>query len=255
MENVDGTAIHYELQKENPYWKLHVARFNAVGKEFYNEYFHDDTIHTEANCFTKLWKKALPDIVVDDHGVPTHEWEQQFSGYTSPSYKGFWLPRSLLYGYFWYVSDEKYRSNYAVNKALEEFSKLTGLAKGAVSDAPASAAGNVEDLAKENKAAQKAKYDKPLQNFFEENCQYFRGASSGHHRSRFNQRNSAMLSTSPQAARSAESGGTNASVPWAGLCLPICQFWSVITPQENSAVPHLWRNSGVCVSPILRCRF
>ena len=120
MENVDGTAIHYELQKENPYWKLHVARFNAVGKEFYNEYFHDDTIHTEANCFTKLWKKALPDIVVDDHGVPTHEWEQQFSGYTSPSYKGFWLPRSLLYGYFWYVSDEKYRSNYAVNKALEE---------------------------------------------------------------------------------------------------------------------------------------
>ncbi len=120
MENVDGTAIHYELQKENPYWKLHVARFNAVGKEFYNEYFHDDTIHTEAHCFTKLWKKALPDIVVDDHGVPTHEWEQQFSGYTSPSYKGFWLPRSLLYGYFWYVSDEKYRSNYTVNKALEE---------------------------------------------------------------------------------------------------------------------------------------
>ena len=42
-----------------------------------------------------------------------------------------------------------------VNKALEEFSKLTGLPKGAVSDAPASAGGNVEDLAKENKAAQR----------------------------------------------------------------------------------------------------
>ena len=52
-----------------------------------------------------------------------------------------------------------------VNKALEEFSRLTGLAKGAVSDAPPSAGGTVEDLAKENKAAQKAKYDKPLQNF------------------------------------------------------------------------------------------
>ena len=43
-----------------------------------------------------------------------------------------------------------------VNKALEEFSRLTGLAKGAVSDAPPSAGGTVEDLAKENKAAQKA---------------------------------------------------------------------------------------------------
>ena len=60
-----------------------------------------------------------------------------------------------------------------VNKALEEFSKLTGLAKGAVSDAPASAAGNVEDLAKENKAAQKAKYDKPLQNFLKKIANIF----------------------------------------------------------------------------------
>lgn len=119
-ENVDGAALHYKLQKENPYWKLHVARFNAVGKEFYNEYFHEDTIHTEAYGFTRLWQRALPDIVVDNHGVPTHEWEQQFSGYTSPSYKGFWLPRSLLYGYFWYVSDPEYRSSYAVNKAMED---------------------------------------------------------------------------------------------------------------------------------------
>ena len=60
-----------------------------------------------------------------------------------------------------------------VNKALEEFSKLTGLPKGAVSDAPASAGGNVEDLAKENKAAQKAKYDKPLQNFLKKIANIF----------------------------------------------------------------------------------
>lgn len=120
MENVDGAALHYELQKEHPCWKLHVARFNAVGKEFYYDYFHDDTIHTEALGFTKLWRKLLPDVVIDDHGVPTHEWEQQFSGYTSPSYKGFWLPRSLLYGYFWYVTDPQYRSSYELNRALEE---------------------------------------------------------------------------------------------------------------------------------------
>lgn len=120
MENVDGSAIHYELQKEHPYWKLHVARFNAVGKEFYREHFKQDTIHEEAMGLTRLYEKYAPDIIVDNHGVPSHEWEQQFSGYTSPSYKGFWLPRSLLYGYFWYVTDPEFQANYPVNKQIED---------------------------------------------------------------------------------------------------------------------------------------
>lgn len=120
MENVDGTKIHYELQKENPYWKLHIARFNAIGKEFYREHFDPHTIHTEAMGLTRLWEEYLPDMIVDNHGVPSHEWEQQFSGYTSPSYKGFWLPRSILYGYFWIVTDEEYKSNYDFNKKMED---------------------------------------------------------------------------------------------------------------------------------------
>ena len=120
MENVDGSEIHYQLQKDNPYWKFHVARFNSIGKEFYYEHFKEDTIHTEAIGFKKLWARYLPDVVVDNHGVPSHEWSQQFSGYTSPSYKGFWLPRSLLYGYFWIVTDEVYKSNYLVNKKIED---------------------------------------------------------------------------------------------------------------------------------------
>lgn len=120
MENVDGTAIHYELQRDNPKWKLHVARFNAIGKEFYYEHFKTDTIHTEAMGLTRLWEKFLPDVIIDNHGVPTHEWDQQFSGYTSPSYKGFWLPRSLLYGCYWMVTDDAYKSNFSVNKKVEE---------------------------------------------------------------------------------------------------------------------------------------
>ena len=120
MENVDGAAIHYELQKEHPNWKLHVARFNSIGKEFYYESFRPDTIHSEAMGLTRLFEKFVPDMIVDNHGVPSHEWEQQFSGYTSPSYKGFWLPRSLLYGYFWYVTNPEYKDNYRVNKEMED---------------------------------------------------------------------------------------------------------------------------------------
>lgn len=120
MENVDGAAIHYELQKEHPYWKFHVARFDALGKEFFHDHFKQDTIHSEAMGMSRLYERYLPDMIVDNHGVPSHEWEQQFSGYTSPSYKGFWLPRSLLYGYFWYVTDEEYKDNYPVNKKMED---------------------------------------------------------------------------------------------------------------------------------------
>ena len=120
MENVDGAAIHYELQKEHPTWKFHVARFNSLGKEFYYEHFQKDTIHSEAMGLSRIFERFVPDMIVDNHGVPSHEWEQQFSGYTSPSYKGFWLPRSLLYGYFWYVTNPEYKDNYPVNKVMED---------------------------------------------------------------------------------------------------------------------------------------
>ena len=120
MENVDGAAIHYELQKEHPYWSFHVARFNSIGKEFCYEYYQSDVLNTEALTATRIYEKYIPDIMVDNHGVPSHEWEQQFSGYTSPAYKGFWLPRSLLYGYFWYITNPEFSQNIPVNKRMED---------------------------------------------------------------------------------------------------------------------------------------
>lgn len=57
-------------------------------------------IHTEALGHGRLFRKFLPDMIVDNHGEPSHEWEQQFSGYTSPSYKGFWLPKMFPADYY-----------------------------------------------------------------------------------------------------------------------------------------------------------
>lgn len=120
VENTDGTAIHYELQKDNPNWKFHVARFNAIGKEFFYDCFNVNTIHKEAEGLRYIYNKFLPDLIVDNHGVPSHEWAQQFSGYTSPSFKGFWLPRSILYGYFWTVPNERFKSNLILSKKIED---------------------------------------------------------------------------------------------------------------------------------------
>lgn len=121
MENPDGSEIHAHLMQEHPYWIYHIARFNALGKEFSLEYFKDETIHTEALPLTHIFRRYLPDIYIDNHGVPTHEWNQQFSGYTAPAYKGFWLPRSLLYGYFWYPEGEEWKKNYDYAKAMEDY--------------------------------------------------------------------------------------------------------------------------------------
>ena len=120
MDNVDGSALHYELQQDNPTWKLHIARFNAVGKEFYHDHFKMDTIHTEAIGLRRLFMTLLPDALIDNHGVPSHEWEQQFAGYTSPSFRGFWLPRSLLYGYFYHITGDEYAYNIKLNERMQD---------------------------------------------------------------------------------------------------------------------------------------
>lgn len=54
-----------------------------------------------------------------------------------------------------------------VNRVLEEFSKLTGIAGGSVEE------GGVSSVMKENKAAQKAKHDKPLQRFLKKIANIF----------------------------------------------------------------------------------
>lgn len=103
LENVDGAALHQQLAAENPNHKLHAARFNSLGREFADAYFLDDQSAPEARALTDLWRRYVPDIVADNHGIPSHEWDQPFSGYLCPWFSSFWIPRSLFYVYFWYV--------------------------------------------------------------------------------------------------------------------------------------------------------
>jgi len=120
IENVDGTEIHYNLMQNNPNWKLHVARYNSVGKEIANDYFNKETKYGESKALPRLYSLYLPEVFIDNHGVPSHEWDQQFSGYVSPWFKGFWLPRALYYGYFWYPEGEKYSAHIKYTNELAE---------------------------------------------------------------------------------------------------------------------------------------
>ena len=84
MENPDGAALHYALMAEHPRWKHHAARFNAAGQEFSRDHFDPNTPFGEARFRRETWLRWLPDAIVDNHGVPSHEWCQPFAGYTTP---------------------------------------------------------------------------------------------------------------------------------------------------------------------------
>ena len=101
-ENVDGGVMHCEIYEKHPNWLAHIARYNSCGFEIRKDYDNLDTKYGECRVVREIWEKWLPDIVTDNHGFEGHEMCQPFSGYISPWYKSFWIPRALYYGYIWY---------------------------------------------------------------------------------------------------------------------------------------------------------
>ncbi|GMA65172.1 M14 family metallopeptidase [Alicyclobacillus fastidiosus] len=99
IQNVDGAQLHRQLIQEHPFWKHHAARFNACGFEFGHHYFHEDTPFGESRTFARVWEQWKPDVVIDDHGIPSHEWLQPFAGYNSPpSFPvSYWIPHAQIY--------------------------------------------------------------------------------------------------------------------------------------------------------------
>lgn len=97
--NPDGYALLQKMVEEHPEWKHHAARYNAVGLEFAHVRYQK-TIFGEANVLPLIMKKWAPDVIVDDHGIPAHEWVQPFAGYNSPPRfpVSYFLPSAKIYG-------------------------------------------------------------------------------------------------------------------------------------------------------------
>ncbi len=97
VENADGVATLEELQPGCTGHKLHAARYNALGVEWYGDYFLEQPRFPEARVKPRLWRRWLPLLVLDAHGVPSHEWDQPFSGYAPGRFRQFWIPRAFIY--------------------------------------------------------------------------------------------------------------------------------------------------------------
>ncbi|MBI1297429.1 hypothetical protein GC175_21010 [bacterium] len=105
IANPDGAAFHYQLMTEHPHWKHHAARFNAAGKEFGQDTFNASTLFGEAKFRRAIWSAWLPDAIVDNHGVPSHEWCQPYAGYNSPPrfVVSYHMVQAMLYGIISFV--------------------------------------------------------------------------------------------------------------------------------------------------------
>ncbi|KQL21406.1 M14 family metallopeptidase [Cytobacillus solani] len=99
LANPDGYELMTKLTKEHPEWKHHAARYNAVGLEYSFVRFQE-TVFGEANIYPEVLRRWAPDTIVDDHGIPSHEWVQPFAGYNSPPRfpVSYFLPSAKIYG-------------------------------------------------------------------------------------------------------------------------------------------------------------
>ncbi len=98
VENPDGAAMAYELQKLTPTHMLHAGRYSALGMDVGSQVGEADPLLPEALVRGRLWSDWLPDIYLNPHGYPSHEWVQAFAGYVPPGFRTYLTTRG------WYTS-------------------------------------------------------------------------------------------------------------------------------------------------------
>lgn len=99
MENPDGASLAFELQKLTPFHSLHAGRYGSLGVDIGYQVGLTRPLLPEALVRKKLHERWLPDIYLNLHGYPSHEWVQAFSGYSPYLFRDYWIPRGW-FAYF-----------------------------------------------------------------------------------------------------------------------------------------------------------
>lgn len=107
LENPDGAELAYELQKITPFHSLHAGRYSALGIDIGYQVGVSQPLLPESKVRKELQEKWHPDIHLNLHGYPSHEWVQQFSNYSPYMFRDYWIPRGW-FAYFRAVSSPLY---------------------------------------------------------------------------------------------------------------------------------------------------
>ena len=127
ITNPDGAQLAYDLQKITPRYMLHPGYLGSLGVDATSGGFDSDPIYPESKVRPELWRTWLPDIFLNPHGYPTHEWVQVFSEYAAwirnriGESRDYWTMRGWWMPGFGFVDDPKFPRNKAAQESLRQF--------------------------------------------------------------------------------------------------------------------------------------
>ena len=119
MENPDGAANHQEFYKLQPTYILHGGYWSSVARDVGAYIWDPDPLLPEALVRRKLYYTWLPDVYMNPHGYPSHEWVHQFAGYKVPWFMAFWIPRGYHIN-LGHIDDQNYPDHKPVGLELRE---------------------------------------------------------------------------------------------------------------------------------------
>ena len=114
ITNADGAQLAYDLQKINPTYMLHAGYLGSLGVDVTSAQWDTDPIYPESGIRPKIWRTWLPDIFLNPHGYPSHEWVQMFSEYAawvrtrSVETRDYWTMRGWWMPGFAWLDDARY---------------------------------------------------------------------------------------------------------------------------------------------------
>ena len=139
ITNADGAQLAYDLQKINPTYMLHAGYLGALGVDVTTAQWDADPIYPESGIRPKIWRTWLPDIFLNPHGYPSHEWVQIFSEYAawvrtrSVETRDYWTMRGWWMPGFAWLDDARYpRHKDEQMKLLEMITEYAKQAPGTV---------------------------------------------------------------------------------------------------------------------------
>lgn len=120
MENPDGAQLALDLWENEPFHSLHAGRYSSLGVDIGYQVGLNQPLLPEARIRTRINKEWVPDIYLNLHGYPSHEWVQLFSGYSPYLFRDYWIPK----GWFTYFRQLSLKIYEPYRQSAEELKKI-----------------------------------------------------------------------------------------------------------------------------------
>jgi len=114
MTNPDGAQLAFDLHQITPDHMLHAGYLGSLGVDVTAGSGDADPIYPETNIRELIWKTWLPDVFLNPHGYPSHEWVQPFSEYAgwvrhrTTQSRDWWGMRGWFMPSFQFLDDPDY---------------------------------------------------------------------------------------------------------------------------------------------------